>query len=81
VGPLVEQQVLQALHGFVEPLHGGEVAVDDEVEQPPEQKPTPCRARSVEPSQRSITPWMSKPGSLRTVMSARGWRRRPARWW
>src|SRR4030095_13702413 len=38
VRPLVEQQVLQALHGLVELLHGGEVRVDHDVEQPPQQE-------------------------------------------
>ena len=32
MGPLVEQQVLQALHGLVELLHGGEVPVDDDIQ-------------------------------------------------
>jgi hypothetical protein len=36
---LIKQQVLQALHGLIELLHGGEVPVDDEIEQPPQQEP------------------------------------------
>jgi hypothetical protein len=39
MGPLVEQQVLQALDGLVELLHGGEVPVDDDIQQPPQQEP------------------------------------------
>jgi hypothetical protein len=38
VGSLIEQQILQALDGLVELLHGGEVAVDDDVEQSPQQE-------------------------------------------
>jgi hypothetical protein len=41
VGPLVEQQILKALHGLIQLLHGGEVPVDDNIEQPPQQEPHP----------------------------------------
>ena len=36
---LVEEQVFQFLDALVEPLHGGEVAVDEVVEQAVEQEP------------------------------------------
>jgi hypothetical protein len=41
VRSLVEQQVLQALQRLVQLLHRGEMAVDDEVEQSPQQEPDP----------------------------------------
>jgi hypothetical protein len=69
---LIKQQVLQALHGLIELLHGGEVPVDDESSSPHNRNPTPWTARSDEPSQRATTPSMSNLGSLRTVISARG---------
>ena len=36
---LIKQQVLKALHGLIELLRDGEVPVDDNVEQPPQQEP------------------------------------------
>src|SRR6266511_3584872 len=69
--PRVEQEILQALQLAVELLDGGEMAVDNEVQEPYSRNPTPCFARSEESSQRDTTWLMSKRSSLRTVISAR----------
>jgi hypothetical protein len=38
VGPFVKQQILQALQGLIQLLHGDEVPVDDDIQQPPQQE-------------------------------------------
>ena len=68
-GPVVEQQVLELLDLVVERLHGLEVPVDHQVQQPVEQRADAVPVRSTSSSQRAIRASTEKPSSRRTVTS------------
>ena len=70
LGLLVEEVVLEFLNRVVERLHRLEMAVHDEVEQSVQQEADAVLARSGLEFQRSTTLPMSRPSSLRMVISA-----------
>src|SRR5690242_8683683 len=67
---IVEQLGLQLLHGVIQALDRLELAIDDVIQQPVQQVPTPNLTRSGFSSRRWTTAPIPRPSSLRTVISA-----------